>query len=85
MDEMNQQMIDAAAAQVGQSRVLGAVTVALVINPDGTQGIVVNSTIPDLTMALGLLEVGKHHLIAQAQQPAPSKLLRASGNVPRTS
>lgn len=80
------QMIDAAAAQAqaNQAQVLGVVQIALIAGPGGAMQISVNSSLPDSLQALGLIEMGKQQLIAQAQQPAGPKLLRASGNVPRT-
>lgn len=85
MGEKNQQMLDVAAAQAqaSQAQVLGVVQIALIAVPGGAMQISVNSSLQDSLQALGLIEMGKAQLMAQAQQPAPTKLVRASGSIPR--
>lgn len=85
--DQKQQMLDAAVAQAqaGQPDVLGVIQIALIAGPGGAAQIVVNSSIADLLQALGLLDMARDNIKQQAQQPGGSKLVRASGNVPRTS
>lgn len=85
MEEKAQIEAAVAAAQAGQPRILGSVQIDLIATPDGTAGVQASSTMPSLFTALGLLEMGKDALKQQAQQAQQpqSRLVRATGNVPR--
>lgn len=82
MDKI-QEMKAAVEAQVAQSNVVGMIQIALIAEPNGSIQVRVSSSLTDVFQALGVLEVAKDSLKSQAAGPAPSKLVRASGAVPR--
>lgn len=82
MDKI-QEMVAAVEAQAAESRVVGMIQIALIAEPNGSIQVRVNSSIVDVFQALGVMEVAKEVLKNQTSGPPPSRLVKASGSVPR--